>query len=56
VTLEHVYGAVAFYLGNRDEIDDYLARRGTDFDLARAKARAEDPAFYAKLAAVKRPT
>src|SRR5260370_15215353 len=54
LTLEQVYGAVTFYLANRDDIDVYLAGREKDFDLAREKARAEDPAFYAKLAALRR--
>ncbi len=55
LSLEQVYGAIAFYLAQRDEIDAYLSRRRSDYDAARAKARAEDPAFYAKLAAAKRP-
>jgi uncharacterized protein (DUF433 family) len=56
LTLEQVYGAVAFYLGHRDEIDRYLAARRVDFESARERARKEDPAFYAKLAAAKRPS
>jgi hypothetical protein len=33
-----------------------LAERRTDFEAARERARKEDPAFYAKLAAAKRPS
>ena len=53
VSLEQVYGAVAFYLAHRDVIDSHLASRRADFDVARQEARAQDPAFYAKLAAAK---
>lgn len=55
LTLEQVYGAIAFYLARRDEIDRYLAERRADFEGARDRARAADPAFYAKLAASRRP-
>ncbi|HEX9294353.1 MAG TPA: DUF433 domain-containing protein [Polyangiaceae bacterium] len=54
--LEQVYGAIAFYLAHRDEIDRYLAGRRSNFEAAREKSRKEDPAFYAKLAAAKRPS
>jgi uncharacterized protein (DUF433 family) len=56
LTLEQVYGAVAFYLAHREEVDRYLADRRSDFEAAREKSRKEDPAFYAKLAAAKRPS
>jgi uncharacterized protein (DUF433 family) len=56
LTLEQVYGAVAFYLAHREEVDRYLADRRSAFEAAREKSRKEDPAFYAKLAAVKRPS
>src|SRR5262249_38014449 len=55
LTLEQVYGAIAFYLAHRDEIDRSLAQSGGDLDAARAKSRKEDPTFYTKLAAAKRP-
>lgn len=54
LSLEQVYGAITFYLGRRDDIDRYLARRRADFEAAREKARASDPAFYAKLGALRR--
>jgi uncharacterized protein (DUF433 family) len=55
LSLEQVYGAITFYLGHRDEIDRYLAKRRDDFEAARDRARAADPAFYAKLGALRRP-
>jgi integrase/recombinase XerD len=54
LSLEQVYGAITFYLGHRDEIDRYLAKRRDDFDAARDGARTADPAFYAKLGALRR--
>jgi len=48
--LEHVYGAIAFYLSRRDEIDRYLSRRRSDFESKRQQARLSDPMFYQKLA------
>jgi uncharacterized protein (DUF433 family) len=39
LTLEQVYGAIADYLANRAEIDDYLRRQ--DDVWARERARAE---------------
>lgn len=48
--LEQVYGAVAYYLANRDEVDAYLARSREDFEAQRVAAREADPAFYQKLA------
>lgn len=54
LSLEQVYGAITFYLGRREEIDRYLARRRADYDVARDEARASDPAFYAKLGALQR--
>lgn len=56
LTLEQVYGAIAFYLGHRDEIDRYLEAQRQDFDAKRAAARAADPMFYQKLADAKRQT
>lgn len=50
LTLEQVYGAIAFYLGHREQVDTYLAAEREDFEAKRAAARAADPAFYRKLA------
>jgi len=48
--LEQVYGAIAFYLANRPDIDDYLAQAKADFETMRRAARDADPMFYQKLA------
>lgn len=48
--LEQVYGAIAFYLAHRDEVDAYLLRAREDYEAQRRAAREADPAFYQKLA------
>jgi uncharacterized protein (DUF433 family) len=53
--LEQMYGAIAFYLSNRTEIDAYLTRAKADFDILRQAARDADPMFYQKLADARRP-
>ncbi len=50
LSLKQVYGAIAFYLGHREEVDAYLAAQREDYEAKRAAARAADPAFYRKLA------
>lgn len=52
--LEEVYGAIAFYLRHRNEVDAYLRERESDFDARRQAAREADPAFYQKLADAQR--
>jgi len=54
LTLEQVYGSIAFYLGHRDEVDRYLRKQEEDYEGRRAATRAADPKFYAKLAAARR--
>ena len=54
LSLEQVYGAIAFYLAHRDEVDRYLDARANDFEAQRAASREADPMFYRKLADAKR--
>lgn len=54
LTLERVYGAIAFYLGNRSEIDTYLVQVRDGFETLRQAARDADPMFYQKLADARR--
>lgn len=54
LTLEQVYGAIAFYLANRSDIDGYLARAKADFEAMRQATRDADPMFYQKLADTRR--
>jgi uncharacterized protein (DUF433 family) len=46
LTLEEIYGAIAFYLSNQKQIDEYLRDREADFDQQRQRERETDPAFY----------
>ena len=39
LTLEQVYGAIAFYLRHRDELERYLDARRQDFEATREAAR-----------------
>jgi uncharacterized protein (DUF433 family) len=51
LTLEQVYGAITFYLANRDEIDAYLAEEEVAFDAMPQPLETDDPALYDKLIA-----
>ena len=54
LTLEQVYGAVAFYLAHQPDIEAYLEKVKADFETKRNASRAADPMFYQKLAAARR--
>ena len=56
LTLEQVYGAITFYLGNRAIIDPYLEQGKAEFARLRQEARQKHPLLYAKLDAAKRET
>jgi uncharacterized protein (DUF433 family) len=49
LTLEEVYGAIAFYLGHRDTVDAYLKQSEAQFDDLCRRARAANPLLYQKL-------
>jgi len=51
--LEQVFGAIAFYLGNRESIDTYLQDSRDEFARMRAQARREHPTLYVKLEAAR---
>lgn len=53
LTLEQVYGAIAFYLANRAEIDAYLEAEEAAFDNMPQPLQTNDPALYNKLMAAK---
>lgn len=54
LTLEQVYGAIAFYLAHRAEIDVYLEQGERDYEAMRQAARDADPMFYRKMAEARR--
>jgi uncharacterized protein (DUF433 family) len=49
LTLEQVLGSLAFYLANREKIDQYLREGEEDFERLRQEARQNNPALYARL-------
>lgn len=49
LTIEQVYGAIAFYLGNREVIDSYLKEGETQFEEVRQSFRKKNPLLYQKL-------
>ena len=54
LTLEHVYGALTFYLANKSAIDAYLKAADAEFEAMRRASREQDPMFYQKLADLRR--
>ena len=54
LTLEQVYGAIAFYLAHQPEIETYLEKLKVDFEAKRKASRKSDPMFYQKLADARR--
>ena len=54
LTLEEVYGAIAFYLGHRDVIDAYLKQSEAQLDELCRQVREANPLLYQKLDEVRR--
>ena len=49
LVLEEIYGALAFYLGHREEIDTYLRQSETEFDALYRRMRDAHPLLYQKI-------
>jgi uncharacterized protein (DUF433 family) len=49
LSLEEVYGAIAYYLSHKAEIDEYLADDEAEFEKLRQASRAANPDLYEKL-------
>ena len=56
VSLEQIFGALAHYAANREEVDRYLSAGRAEFEALRQKWRPDHPALYAKLAEARRRT
>ncbi|MEL6385536.1 MAG: DUF433 domain-containing protein [Cyanobacteria bacterium J06626_18] len=54
LSLEQVYGAIAYYLGHRDEIDAYLQQADAEFAALREATCEQDRPFYEKLMQARR--
>jgi len=52
LTLEQVYGAIAFYLANRPLVDDYLAGADAEFSQLQQSLEVANPVLYQKLRVV----
>ena len=49
LTLEQIFGGLAFYMANRGRIDQYLSESRREFEEMRRQARQNNPMLYAKL-------
>jgi len=49
LTLEEIYGAIAFYLANQAEVDEYLIREEEEFEKMRQNSRATDTDWHKKM-------
>ncbi len=54
LTLEQVYGAIAYYLANRTEIDSHLKKADAEFESLRQATRSGAPEFLQKLIETRR--
>ena len=54
LTLEEVYGAIAFYLAHQTEIDAYLREGEGEFEALRQQARQANPLLYQKIEEARR--
>lgn len=54
LTLEQIYGAIAFYLAHQAEVDEYIRQGEAEFDEMRRRAREADPMFYQKIGEARR--
>jgi uncharacterized protein (DUF433 family) len=48
--LEQIFGALAFYVANREVVDQYLRQGREEFEALREQARRNNPTLYRKLA------
>ncbi|MCZ8116763.1 MAG: DUF433 domain-containing protein [Microcystis sp. LE18-22.4A] len=51
LSLEQVYGAIAFYLANRELVDAYLKKGEAEFQQLQQSCREKSPLLYQKLKA-----
>ena len=54
LTLEQVYGAIAYYLANRQQVDAELQAADAEFAALREATRGKEPEFYRRLAEARR--
>ncbi len=49
LTLEQIFGALAYYAANRENVDSYLSKDRAEFETLRQQWRRDHPALYQKL-------
>jgi len=54
--LEQIFGALAFYVANREVVDQYLRQGREEFETLREQARRNNPALYRELAEARQTT
>ena len=54
LTLEQVYGAIAYYLAHREEIDAHLRLEEADFEEKRRLAREQNPQLHQRFQEIRR--
>ena len=54
--LEQIFGALAFYMANREIVDRYLSEGRLEFEALRQRVRQNNPALYAKLSEARKLT
>jgi len=54
LTLEEVYGAIAYYLAHQEHVDRYLQQHEQEVLTLQQDLRQRDPMFYQKLAEARR--
>lgn len=48
LNLEQVFGALAFYMANREIVDEYLRQGQGEFEALRERAQRNNPVLYRK--------
>lgn len=54
ITLGQVYGAIAYYLAHREEIDAHLRLEEADFEEKRKLAREQNPQLHQRFEEIRR--
>jgi uncharacterized protein (DUF433 family) len=54
LSLEQVYGGIAFYLANRELIDEYLEAEAAEFEKLQQLLRTKNPHLHQKLKVAQR--
>lgn len=52
--MEQIFGALTFYMANRDRLDQHLNEAGREFERLRHESRQRNPVLYGKLADARR--